>query len=309
MKRLVPNVGMVTFIVMTMVCAASAKGQAQTPKGPQPVAINTEADEDNPHPVPMKGQPGSYRLYFSRSQAGVAEPKIDLYASTWSKTKREWANTELVGPQVQTKGNETSCFVTPYGSYPQTIWYSSTKEPRNGKQDIFGAVRDLPPTAPGEHRVFSGVRALTTIDTPLDETHPWLSRDLRTIYFTKETKEGFRVAAASRKTMDGPRGFEDAAVIEEIAPGYCHPTVSPDGSVMYLHGPREGGGVGMFRCRKAGGKWGNPVPLKGVNMAESSWDGSPNLSRDGLSLYFSSDRPGGKGGRDIYAIPVSLIKD
>ena len=286
-----------------------AFAQGQDVKGPLPASINTEADEDHPHPVPLKGQAGSYRLYFSRSKDSKPESKIDLYAATWSKARKGWADTELAGPQVQSKGNDASCFVTPYGVYPQTIWFASTKDPGNKKYDIFGAVRDLPPSSSGEHRVFSGVRALATIDTPGDEAHPWLGKDLKTLFLTKETKEGLRVAVATRKTSDGPRGFEEAVIIEELDPGFCHATVSPDGNVMYLQGPREGGGTALFRSRRSGGKWGGPVALRSLNHPEGKWDGSPNLSRDGLILYFSSDRPGGKGGRDIYSIQTSAIKE
>ena len=31
-------------------------------------------------------------------------------------------------------------------------------------------------------------------------------------------------------------------------------------------------------------------------------DTSPSVSHDGTKLYFSSDRPGGKGGRDLWVI-------
>jgi Tol biopolymer transport system component len=77
---------------------------------------------------------------------------------------------------------------------------------------------------------------------------------------------------------------------------------------MYLQGPREGGGTALYRTRKTGSLWGKPSALKNLNHPEAKWDGSPNLSRDGASLYFSSDRPGGKGGLDIYVIPVANIK-
>ncbi|MFM7110311.1 MAG: hypothetical protein ACKO26_04150 [Planctomycetota bacterium] len=278
-------------------------------KGPVGVSFNTPADEDNPHPVPFKATPGSYRLYYSRTKDSKEGAKVDLFVSTWSKARREWANEELVGPQVQTKGNESSCFVTPYGIYPQTIWFSSTKEPGNKKHDIFGAVRDLPPSAAGEHRVFSGVRALTTIDTANDENHPWLARDMKSLFFTKETKEGPRVAVALRQTLDGPRGFEEAAIIEDLAPGYFHPTLTPDSKTMFLQGPREGGSAAIYLTKKGPSGWSAPILLKSLNHPDGRWDGAPNLSRDGLTLFFSSDRPGGKGGRDIYSIPVASIKD
>ena len=44
--------------------------------------------------------------------------------------------------------------------------------------------------------------------------------------------------------------------------------------------------------------WSPPVPLDGVNSA--STDQQPALSKDGLSLYFASNRLGGPGGVDIW---------
>jgi Tol biopolymer transport system component len=44
--------------------------------------------------------------------------------------------------------------------------------------------------------------------------------------------------------------------------------------------------------------WSLPVPLSGVNSA--STDQQPALSKDGLSLYFSSNRTGGMGSSDIW---------
>jgi hypothetical protein len=55
------------------------------------------------------------------------------------------------------------------------------------------------------------------------------------------------------------------------------------------------------RCLLDGsfGPWGTPVNLgPAVNSAAN--DNRPAISKDGLSLYFSSDRPGGSGGLDLW---------
>lgn len=41
------------------------------------------------------------------------------------------------------------------------------------------------------------------------------------------------------------------------------------------------------------------TPTKVLNVNSSSNECLPRISADGLSLYFSSNRPGGLGGRDI----------
>src|SRR5687768_1004596 len=47
------------------------------------------------------------------------------------------------------------------------------------------------------------------------------------------------------------------------------------------------------------GPWGDPIPLLTVNTPSFN-ERNATLSRDGLLLLFSSDRPGGFGGLDLY---------
>lgn len=51
--------------------------------------------------------------------------------------------------------------------------------------------------------------------------------------------------------------------------------------------------------REPGGKWSKPVPLG--NSINTAYDETtPFMASDGVTLYFSSDRPGGFGMKDIY---------
>ncbi|HJU42676.1 MAG TPA: hypothetical protein VJ691_07665 [Vicinamibacterales bacterium] len=45
-------------------------------------------------------------------------------------------------------------------------------------------------------------------------------------------------------------------------------------------------------------EWSTPVPVLNINSA--SEDANPAISKDGLSLYFQSTRPGGHGALDLY---------
>jgi hypothetical protein len=38
-------------------------------------------------------------------------------------------------------------------------------------------------------------------------------------------------------------------------------------------------------------------------------DGGTDLSKDGCTLYFSSDRPGGNGSKDLWQVSISPIGD
>ena len=58
-------------------------------------------------------------------------------------------------------------------------------------------------------------------------------------------------------------------------------------------------GCDLFESRRTGNVWTVPKSL-GSSINSASWDAQPSLSADGRELYFVSDRPGGRGGYDIW---------
>ncbi len=79
--------------------------------------------------------------------------------------------------------------------------------------------------------------------------------------------------------------------------------LSPDGNwVVFAKGNtgKASGNtnVNLYFSRYRNEQWSEPRPLS-VNDPDS-WDSTPALSPDGLKLYFSSNRPGGEGGDDLY---------
>ena len=81
------------------------------------------------------------------------------------------------------------------------------------------------------------------------------------------------------------------------------------GATMYLQGPLEKERWGLFVMNKTGGVWDKPTPLEQLNHPDGpTGDRSPCLSRDGTMLYFASDRPGGKGGLDLWVIKTAELR-
>ncbi len=83
-----------------------------------------------------------------------------------------------------------------------------------------------------------------------------------------------------------------------------HPALSKDGLSLYLTSDRPGGfgNFDLWVSQRASvdDPWGPPQNL-GAIINTSSSDFAPAFSRDGHVLFFSSDRPGGFGGHDIWA--------
>lgn len=94
-------------------------------------------------------------------------------------------------------------------------------------------------------------------------------------------------------------------------------TLSADGNIMFFSrdGLAEGdfernkkantkiGKLGIYRAEKKEGKWTNIKPLP-FNSTKYSV-GSPSLSKDGKTLYFASDMPGGLGDTDIWKVAIN----
>ncbi len=80
---------------------------------------------------------------------------------------------------------------------------------------------------------------------------------------------------------------------------------SPDGSTMYLtkarREPNANTGVEIYTSQRSDAKWSAPVKFEITADTLSSY-GHPAVSPDGQYLYFTSDMPGGSGGRDIWRI-------
>ncbi len=83
------------------------------------------------------------------------------------------------------------------------------------------------------------------------------------------------------------------------------PFIHPDKKTLYFtsDGTNSMGGDDIFKTVNEKGKWTTPVNL-GSPINSVYNDGFFSLSADGKKGYFSSDRPGGKGGGDIYFLGI-----
>ncbi len=80
---------------------------------------------------------------------------------------------------------------------------------------------------------------------------------------------------------------------------------TPDGSTMYLTRarrlPNADTGVEIYTSQRSDAQWSAPVKYEITADTLSSY-GHPAVSPDGHWLYFTSDMPGGIGGKDIWRI-------
>ncbi len=81
-------------------------------------------------------------------------------------------------------------------------------------------------------------------------------------------------------------------------------TINSDFNTIYFtrcsNDPNKESGCQIFKSRRTGRNWGDPemVEIKGVDTLSTI--GQPTISEGELILYFSADRKGGTGGKDIW---------
>ena len=164
-----------------------------------------------------------------------------------------------------------------------------------------------------------------TINSEKSEFSPLLTSD-NVLYFvsarskTKRTDgwndEPYLDIYQSIQNADGT--FSIPTEVEELNTRWHDGPVSitADGKTMYFardsHADKKFekdkklntkfGQVNLFKATKENGKWTNikPVPLSSKSYSTSS----PSISKDGKTLYFTSDMPGTKGGNDIWKVSV-----
>lgn len=83
-------------------------------------------------------------------------------------------------------------------------------------------------------------------------------------------------------------------------------SLSHDGQILFIYRDNGDDHGDLYQSHLIGETFTKPVKLRGV-VNSYSWDGHCSLSPDGQTLYFSSERGGGYGGRDIYK--ATLLAD
>ena len=145
------------------------------------------------------------------------------------------------------------------------------------------------------------------ISTRDHESGVTFTPDGRTVYFVRSTPDlSLRVILVS-KFEGGRWGTPEVAPFSGQYTD-TDPCLSPDGAKLYFASRRPVTGAAqradadLWVVEKTGAGWGEPRHLDAPVNSESQ-ETSPAVTADG-TLYFSSNRAGGRGAADIYRAPL-----
>jgi outer membrane protein OmpA-like peptidoglycan-associated protein len=148
------------------------------------------------------------------------------------------------------------------------------------------------------------------VNAKYTEYNPTVSADESVIAFTA-------LRPNTGRTRSGDKYIEEIYVAYNNSGSWSEPTVipisseynvgtagiSPDGQKMmvFMGGAADPGS--LYQIVKEGNTWSKPTLLTG-NLNSPGMETTCSISPDGKTIYFASDRPGGKGGLDIWKVEL-----
>jgi Tol biopolymer transport system component len=142
------------------------------------------------------------------------------------------------------------------------------------------------------------------VSTGDNEFGPALTPDGGTLYFSKTDpgRSNMQVILVTRRTASGWSEPEVAPFSGRYKD--LDPSLAPDGSRLVFASNRPPSGtqpkadLDLWMVERSGQGWGEPKHLGALVNSEGS-ETTTSIAADG-TLYLASERPGGKGARDLY---------
>lgn len=231
-----------------------------------------------------------------------------------------------LGPYIRTYDPFEGSLNTSTNEYHYGEYLMLFASDRTGNLDIYlthnyrpGQTRPTSTTNTSQltGKVFSQPVPVPFLNSPADDAYPTLDKAFGTVYFTSNRGGSFDIY---RATLPAPvpvrlheqlpalkeTPIERVAELSSTADDKC-PYIQGDRLVFTSNRPGGYGGYDLYYSQWEGGRWSAPVNFgPAINSAADEY--RPILRTDwqytNQLLLFSSNRPGGKGGFDLYMVGV-----
>jgi outer membrane protein OmpA-like peptidoglycan-associated protein len=211
----------------------------------------------------------------------------DIYQATWKG--KTWSRATNLGDPVNTDDHNATVGLAPDGQ--RMLVYVGTNGGDFLETILGGSAWDKP------HRLNS------RINTNSHETSASYSPDGRYLYFVSDRPGGAGGSDIYKVDLEGKNTPMSLGPVINTAYGEEGVFMQPDGKTMFFssEGHNSMGGYDIFKSVLENGKWSEPENL-GWPINTPDDDVFFVTSASGRHGYYSSDRPGGLGAKDIYRI-------
>jgi hypothetical protein len=264
--------------------------------------VNSSAEDSTPN-ISTDG----LELYFRSNRSG-GSGNYDVWVTTRDTTDDEWGPPVNLGPAVNTSATDSCPSVSADGL---SLFLMSNRTGGHGGMDMWVTTRPTtndPWTTP--------VNLGTAINSSANDGCPSISADGLTLFYKAGGLGGYGgddLWASTRTAADEdwPSPANLGATVNTAYTDCC-PSISGDDLALFFHSDRPGslGFLDVWVTTRAdvSEPWRAPVNL-GTGINTPSYDWAPDVSSDGLTLFFASNRSGGSGADDIWQVSISPVVD
>lgn len=240
---------------------------------------------------------------IERKAAWNDQPFLDLFVAELTPDGG-LAKPQLLDGSVNTNLHEGPASASANG---QELWFTRNGPPSRGQSASGKPISRLGiHAANSDGDGFASVKPFMFNDPSISVAHPALSKDGNTLYFASDMPGGYGGMDLYVTTRRGGEWSEPRNLGPTVntARNEVFPFIAVDGTLYFASNGHPGlGGLDVFAAKSAGKGFGAPINV-----------GAPvNSPRDDFAFiiddankrgFFSSNRPGGAGGDDIYAFTM-----
>lgn len=301
MKKTVLFALVFTLVLVTEQAKADFTFGTPTNLGP---TVNTTDGETGPS-ISADG----LSLYFS----GVWPPfrpgghgAADLWVTTRSTEHDLWGTPGNLGAIVNSSAYDLEPSISTNGL---SLYFCSNRPGGYGGVDIWVTTREKSDSDWGTPVNFG-----STVNTSFDEAEPSISFDGLTLFFDSNRPDGsggFDIYMTTRMTMDGDwtQPVNVGPEVNSSAWDNC-PSISGDGLALFFCSRRLGTSSDLWMTTRTTSfdPWRAPVHLQ-PNVNSMADEATPDVSFDGRTLFFKSERSGGFGSHDLWQVSIDPVVD
>jgi WD40 repeat protein len=250
-------------------------------------------------------------LYFASNRPGLGG--FDMYVSQRANVDDPWGSPVNLGPTVNTAFDEGNAAFSRDGHY---LFFQSKRPGGLGGVDIWASYREH------THDDFDWQTAVNLgagVNSAADDTGPsYFANDenggVPQLYFGSTRAGGLGGADIYRSEQlpDGSFGLPVLVTELSTSSNENRPTIRHDGLEILFHSNRVGSIGALFDLWVATRTstfeaWSTPVSL-GATINTAFQEQQPYVSSDDQILLFTSSRPGGFGGVDLYITTRTKVR-
>ncbi len=218
-----------------------------------------------------------------------------------------------LGPNINTKFDDIGPIISPDG---RTLYYVIEAHPSNTKSQYYNDAEDIWYSELDSNKAWSKAKRMASpFNTRRYNSIESISADGNIVYIRGAYQDGEYSGSGFSYVIKTNIGWSEPQEMnitdfKSMSKGkYSALWICPDGKTLILSFSKYGSGGGkvdkrkmndIYVCFKTGpNTWAKPMYLKSVNTKKYT-ESTPFMASDNTTLYFSSNRPGGAGDRDIW---------